>query len=70
MVWGCFSVSAMGPLIEVQGTMDRFQYGEILKNTMLPYARAHLCEQWSFQHDNDPKHASKHVKGLLKKRKS
>ena len=44
MVWGCLSVSAVGPLIEVQGTMYRFQYGEILKNTMLPYPRAHLCE--------------------------
>lgn len=62
MVWGCFSRSGTGPIIQVQGKMDRFQYKEILENTMLPFAEDEMPLRWIFQQDNDPKHSSKLVK--------
>ena len=61
MVWGCFSRSGTGPIIQVQGKMDRFQYKEILENKMLPFAEEEMPIRWIFQQDNDPKHSSKLV---------
>jgi len=62
MVWGCMSASETGPLVLVNGKMDKFQYKSILENVMLPYAEAHMRPGWFFQQDNDPKHTSKIVK--------
>ncbi|GBM10291.1 Transposable element Tcb1 transposase [Araneus ventricosus] len=42
MVWGCVSRLGMGPLRRIQGIMDKFQYEDILENTMRPYARNSL----------------------------
>lgn len=39
MVWGCFSWYGLGPLRLVDGKMDRFQYQQILSETMLPYLK-------------------------------
>lgn len=61
-VWGCFSGSEMGPIIKINGIMDRYKYLEILTNTMLPYAEDNMPLRWCFQHDNDPKHTAKIVK--------
>uniref|UniRef100_A0A8R1EGQ8 Tc1-like transposase DDE domain-containing protein n=1 Tax=Caenorhabditis japonica TaxID=281687 RepID=A0A8R1EGQ8_CAEJA len=61
MVWGCFSVTSMGPLKGIVETMDRYVYEDILENTMRPWARANLGRSWVFQQDNDPKHTSGHV---------
>lgn len=61
MVWGCFSGHGIGPLHRINGIMDRFMYKDILENVMLPYAEWNMPLSWSFQHDNDPKHTSKHV---------
>uniref|UniRef100_A0A8R1I9E5 HTH_Tnp_Tc3_2 domain-containing protein n=1 Tax=Caenorhabditis japonica TaxID=281687 RepID=A0A8R1I9E5_CAEJA len=55
MVWGCFSDTSMGPLKRIVGTMNRYVYEDILKNTMRPWARENLCRSWVFQQDNDPK---------------
>ena len=41
--------------------MDKFQYRDILKNVMLPYAEWEMPLRFVFQHDNDPKHKSKVV---------
>lgn len=69
MVWGCFSRSGVGPLIRIEGKMDRFMYAKILKSQMLPYAKHHMSAKWYFQPDNDPKHRSKHVSDLLNREK-
>uniref|UniRef100_A0A8R1I571 Reverse transcriptase domain-containing protein n=1 Tax=Caenorhabditis japonica TaxID=281687 RepID=A0A8R1I571_CAEJA len=42
MVWGCSSETAMGPLRRVNGIMDRYQYEDILENTMRPWARRNI----------------------------
>lgn len=59
MVWGCFSSNGTGPLVRVNGIMDRFVYKDILDKNMLPYARKNMPKKWIFQQDNDPKHKSK-----------
>ena len=45
--------------------MDRFIYRNILETVMLPYAEEEMPLRWVFQHDNDPKHTSNHVKSWL-----
>lgn len=66
MVWGCFSHHGVGPLVRIEGTMDRLMYADILKQQMLPYAKANMAPGWYFQQDNDPKHKSKHVNDFMK----
>lgn len=61
-VWGCFSGHKMGPIVKIDGIMDRYKYLEILSDTMLPYAEENMPLRWRFQHDNDPKHTAKVVK--------
>lgn len=65
MVWGCFSSSKTGPMIKIDGIMDRFLYRDILQNHMLPYAEWEMPLNWHFQQDNDPKHTSQLVKKFL-----
>lgn len=65
LVWGCFSGHGMGPLRRIEGVMDWYQYLDILRNTMLPFAEESLPLVWKFQHDNDPKHTAKIVKEFV-----
>ena len=65
MLWGCSSAFGISPLKKIEGNMDRFMYANILKNVMLPYAKWNLPLRFIFQHDNDPKHKSKHVTDWL-----
>lgn len=62
MVWGAFSWHGIGPLVRIDGKMDKFQYLNILKNHMEPYAFENMPIKWCFMQDNDPKHSSKLVK--------
>ncbi|GBL87675.1 Transposable element Tcb2 transposase [Araneus ventricosus] len=61
MIWGCVSSLGMGPLRRIQGIMDKFQYEDILENTMRPYALNSLGHGFIFQQTNNPKHRSKHI---------
>uniref|UniRef100_A0A8R1HUS4 HTH_Tnp_Tc3_2 domain-containing protein n=1 Tax=Caenorhabditis japonica TaxID=281687 RepID=A0A8R1HUS4_CAEJA len=45
MVWGCFSAGSMWPLRRIQGVMDRFQYDDILENTMRSWALRNELER-------------------------
>lgn len=58
MVWGCFSRYGVGPLVRIEGNMDRFMYENILKTQIIPYSKENMPSGWYFQHDNDPKHTS------------
>lgn len=62
MVWGAFSWHGIGPLVKINGKMDKFQYLDILKNHMETYAFDSMPIKWKFMQDNDPKHSSKLVK--------
>ncbi|GBN68945.1 Transposable element Tc1 transposase [Araneus ventricosus] len=61
MVSRCISRLGMLPLRRIQGIMDKFQYEDILENTMRPYARNSVGLGFIFQQDNDSKHRSKHI---------
>jgi hypothetical protein len=63
-VWGCFSGQGVGSLYQIHGIMTGPMYREILKNHMAPVLRS-LGADFTFQHDNDPKHTSKVVKKYL-----
>ncbi|KAK3550845.1 hypothetical protein QTP70_006165 [Hemibagrus guttatus] len=55
-----------GNLITVNGTMKKEQYIKILNNNIRQSAeKLGLGHQWTFQHDNDPKHTAKVVKKWL-----
>ncbi|EFO88482.1 hypothetical protein CRE_13033 [Caenorhabditis remanei] len=69
MVWGCFSSQGMGPLRRIVGIMDRFQYEDILENTMRPWALQNVGRAYVFQQDNDPKHTSLHVRSWFQRRR-
>ncbi|EFN76995.1 Transposable element Tcb1 transposase, partial [Harpegnathos saltator] len=69
MVWRAFSYEGVGLLVEIEGVMDRFVYKDILNKQMLPYAKDNMPPEWIFQHDNDPKHASKIVSQYLSAKK-
>lgn len=69
LVWGCFSGFGMGPILLLDGIMDRFVYLDILKNIMLPHSEEQMPLLWTFQHDNDPKHTSKVVENWIKEQK-
>ncbi len=59
MLWGCFASSGTEKLQRVEGKMDLLKYQEILgENVMLPVRKLNFGHQWTFQHNNDPKHAS------------
>src|SRR5699024_4695583 len=62
MVWGCFSRSGTGPLVKIEGKIDRIVYENILENTMLPSAEREMPLMWIFQQDNDPKHSARLIK--------
>ncbi len=69
MVWGCISGHGVGPLVKIEGIMDRYKYLDILRMHMIPHSEENLPLRWSFQHDNDPKHTAKAVKDFLLKEK-
>ncbi|XP_072764631.1 uncharacterized protein [Anoplolepis gracilipes] len=68
-VWGAFSYEGVGPLVGIEGVMDRFVYKDIFDKQMLLYAKDNMPHGWIFQHDRDPKHASKIVSQYLSAKK-
>ena len=69
MVWGCVTLRGFGRLHRVEGNMDRFQYVEILEQSLLGTLRDQGLSprRVIFQQDNDPKHTSKHAKAFINK---
>ena len=67
MVRAYFSRGGPGLICRINGTMDRFQYMDILKNTMLLFARNNMNDDFIFQNDNDPKHTARIVKQFFEK---
>ncbi|KAE8214828.1 hypothetical protein CF319_g9065 [Tilletia indica] len=72
MVWGCITASSVGGMTFIQGIMDSEKYVEILQSRLFPTLDAldlvgdpNQRQQRIFQHDNDPKHTSRHTKAWL-----
>ena len=67
MLWGCFSSSGTGNLINVQGSMRKEDYIRILDENVKESAqKLQLGHNWKYQQDNDPKHTTKVVKKCFK----
>ena len=70
MVWGCFSGKGLGPLVTVEGKMNRLDYIRILDKNLLPLIRKKFRDRsYSFQDDNAPVHTAKDVKNWMVKKK-
>ena len=55
MMWGYLSGKGLGPLVKVEGKMDRFDYIRILETHLLPLiSRDFGGKGYLFQDDNAP----------------
>ena len=70
MMWGCFSGKGLGPLVKVEGKMDRFDYIWILETHLLPLiSRDFGGKGYLFQDDNAPIHTAKDVNEWVAEKK-
>lgn len=68
-VWGAFSWRGVGPIVRISGIMDQYQYLNILRDHMEPYAFESMPVSFTFMHDNDPKHTARTIKSWLSQEK-
>ena len=56
------SSRGLGPLVLVEGTMDRWDYIEIMRKHLLSYIKKKFkCKGYHYQDDNAPVHTCKMV---------
>jgi hypothetical protein len=67
MVWGAISGLGPGPLYFVKGTMNQYQYLNVLQNTFLPFLSENRIpvSSYTFMQDGAPCHTAKSVKKFL-----
>lgn len=65
MIWGCFGGGRVGRIHRIHGIMNKEMYRDILENVAVPSGEQLFKSEYTFMHDNDPKHASKLCKGYL-----
>lgn len=67
MVWGCFSWSSVGNLVEIEGIMTADRYIDIInENLEESLLKMGLEESFIFQQDNDPKHTARKSTAFFK----
>jgi transposase len=67
MLWGCITQFGVGYLCEIEGIMDQHLYKQILEGELKDTFQYYGLEKedYTFQHDNDPKHTAKSIKEYL-----
>ncbi|CAK9814356.1 Transposable element Tc1 transposase [Anthophora quadrimaculata] len=58
MVWGCFGNNMTGDLIKINGILRKEGYLNILRENAIPSGHRVIGNNFTFMHDNDPKHTS------------
>ena len=69
IVWGCFSYNGVGTLQCTDGTMDKYQYINILANNIATSSTEMMLKDLIFQQNNDP-NASKYAKDYFRGKKT
>ncbi|KAJ8272301.1 hypothetical protein COCON_G00111600 [Conger conger] len=66
MLWGCFSAAGTGRLVRNEVRVNAARYREVLEEKLLQSAlNLRLWQQFTFQHDYDPKHTAKTMREWL-----
>ena len=66
-----FNYNGKGTLQFIDGTLDKYQYINILANNIIISSTKMMLNDFVFQQDDDPKHASKYAKDyFIQKKKS
>ena len=65
MVLGAIHHDAKSELVFINGTLNRFQYVDILRNSMVLYARTTFHNNFMLVHDNATCHPARHTRGFL-----
>ena len=65
MVWDVIHHGAKSEVVFVNVTLNRFQYVDILRSSMVPYARATFQNSLVFVHDNATCHTERHTRSFL-----
>ncbi len=65
LAWGAISAQGVSPLKRIIGTMDKKYYHNILQRHAIPAGLKLIGENFVFQEDNDPKHASAYCRNYL-----
>lgn len=69
VVWGCFTSSGVGSIVQINGKMTGEKYKNILNDHLNGDFADNLPLAWTFQQDNDPKHCPRVVKSWLESSK-
>lgn len=69
MVWRCFSRDMIGPLHEINGTMNGEMCKNIISDVMLSHSKNKMPRGWIFQQYNVPKHTSRVAKQFFESKK-
>jgi transposase len=64
-VWGAFHAGGKSPLVFLDGNLTQDEYVVILRDSMLPFARATFGANFVYQDDNAPPHRGRRATGFL-----
>jgi len=62
MVWAAFGYGGQTEIIFIDTRMDSNTYQELLRDNLLPFGAGIGGQEWCFQQDNAPVHASSSTK--------
>ena len=65
MVWGAIHHGAKSDLVFIDRTLNQFGYMDILRNTMLPFARRTFQQNFVYVQDNATPHAARRTAAFL-----